>query len=53
MIRNAASGDIEGSTVVDAGTAERQPDRDVNALVDAEVFDRDKALVVVLRHYVP
>ena len=36
--------------MVDAGPHERQPERDVDALVEPEVLDRDEALVVVLRH---
>ena len=47
--RDALAGDVERGAVVDAGADDRQAERDVDALVEAEVLDRDQALVVVLR----
>src|SRR3984957_4408656 len=33
--------DVESGAMVDGGTNDRQADRDVHALIDAEYFDRD------------
>ena len=46
----AGAGDVEGRAVVGAGAHQRQPQRDVHALVHAQILDGDQSLVVVHRH---
>ena len=43
---HAAAGDVERRAVVGAGAHERQAERDVDAVLDAEVLHRDQAVVV-------
>ena len=40
------AGDVERGAVIGAGADERQPERDVDAVLDAEIFHRDEAMVV-------
>ena len=47
----ALPGDVERRAVVGTGAHEGQAQRDVDALVQAQVLDRNQALVVVLRHH--
>ena len=47
----AAAGDVERRAVVGAGAHQRQAQRDVHALFDAEVLHRDQPLVVVHRDH--
>ena len=42
----AGAGDVERGAVVRAGADERQAERDVDAVLDAEVLHRDQAVVV-------
>jgi large conductance mechanosensitive channel len=49
--RPARARDVEGRAVVRAGAHQRQAQRDVDALLHAQVLDRDQALVVVHRHH--
>ena len=42
----AAAGDVERGAVIGAGAHERQAERDVDAVLDAEVLHRDQAVVV-------
>src|SRR6266571_7321939 len=44
---DALARDVERGPVVDAGAHEREPQRHVDALVEARQLDRDVALVVV------
>ena len=45
-IGTAAAGDVERGAVVGAGAHERQAERDVDAVLDAEILHRDQAVVV-------
>ena len=42
----AAAGDVERGAVIGAGAHERQAERHVDAVLDAEVLHRDQAVVV-------
>ena len=46
----ALAGDVERGAVVRAGAHERQPERHVDALLDAQVLDRNQTVVVGHRH---
>ena len=43
----AGAGDIEGGAVVGRGAHERQPERDVDGVVEGQRLDRDQRLVVI------
>src|SRR5690606_27636679 len=50
-VGNSLAGDIEGGAVVDARADERQPHRNVYAIFNSKVFDRNQSLVVVLGNH--
>ena len=53
-IGDAFTCDVEGRAVIDASANERQAYRYIHTMVDAEIFDRDQTLIMVLRfavHY--
>jgi len=50
MLRLAGAGDVESGAVIDAGAQKRQADGDIDPLLDAEIFDGNQTLVVVLGH---